>query len=787
MKLPARWSKVVGDLRRERWKMVAIAASLFVSSLAVAAAFCAKSILAREVARSFEQTRPANAIYYLDQVPAELVRAVEEEGTVRAAERRRLVRARAEASPGEWLPLRLFVIDDFRKIRVSKFHSHKGAWPPPPGGLLVEESSLALLGDTEMSSIRVRVPGGKSAPLEISGVAHDPGQAPGWQDRIIYAYATPETVSELGLDAKFDELHVIWNKSATAADSGNVRLLSDMVNAKGGSISRIEIPPGEHPHADHMRTMLMLVQVFGSLALVLASTLTANVLGMILARHTREVGIMKAIGASSRQIATVYSVSILTVAIPAVCLGIGCGAWLGTFFAQSVGPMLNLEIGSWRIPPRVFGGLFVLALGIPSLAAMIPIARASRITPCGAISHSGITGKKWNSERPSGLWFPVSRPNLLALRNTFRRPVRLVLTVATLGIGGALLLTSANVHTGLIKAVDTALNVKNTDVEIHLGEPAPTEQILEAVNGILGVESTETWGMALVSILDENGSAESGSRRYGIYAPPRPLPSLGLKLAGGRWPDPDEHAVVINQHLSHREPALKIGGEITLLGHNSRLTVTICGVTEELGQPAIYATNSTLDEMTGSPGHSAYLRAKATEGLALPDLALAIETAIVEQGFFPTFVVTRTDFRKGLVDHFILMLIVLSGAALAAIAVGCMSLATTSSINILERSRETGVLRAIGARPGDIGRIFALEGLLTGALSCLLSVLIAMPLTLAVGSIVARNGLHVPMPFVFSWLPIAAWILLSTVISTVTTLLPARRAIRIPVRQALNQ
>lgn len=785
MKGWTRWRKVIGDLGAERWQMIAIAAALLLSSIVTAASFGAKAILEREVARSFGETNPPGAILYVENIPKSLLGVVVNVPSVRAAERRRVIRARVEASPGRWLPLRLFIIDDFSRIEVARVHSHSGAWPPPDEGLLIEQSALPMLGDLHRGSLTVRVPGGGREELLISGVAHDPGQAPGWQDQILYAYATPQTAQSLGLGESFDELDVVFNVTGREEIARAASALGDVVARNGGVLRRIEVPLGEHPHADHMRTMLLLIQVFGSLALLLASVLTANVLGMILARQTRQIGIMKTLGASSAQIGGMFFVMIAVVAVPAVTAGIFLGARLGVFFAQSVSPMLNLEVGSWEIPGQVLGLIGLFALGVPLLTSMIPILRAARITPRAAIQHAGITPLRLAAlgKRHAG-W---DRSIVLALRNTLRRPIRLLLTVFALGIGGALFLTALNVYAGLIQAVDDALLIKNTDIEIQLLQPAAAASILAAIDGIPGVESADGWGMALATVQlgRESGGRQPGTSRYSLLAPTVPLANLGLPLIEGRWPQAGELAVIVNRHFLDREKSAAVGREITLRVGDRQATVLIAGVVEELGQPALYCSRTVLPKLGSAPSDIANLRVTASKGVPLDALALAIENKVVDQGWFPAFVVSRTDFRKALVDHFKIVLMVLSATALAAVAIGGISLTTTTSINVLERARETGILRAIGATPKDILGIFTLEGAVVGTASWSIATVGSLPLTALVGAIVARHGLHVSMPFVFSGTALGVWIVLAATVTAGATILPARRAIRVSVREAL--
>jgi putative ABC transport system permease protein len=132
----------------------------------------------------------------------------------------------------------------------------------------------------------------------------------------------------------------------------------------------------------------------------------------------------------------------------------------------------------------------------------------------------------------------------------------------------------------------------------------------------------------------------------------------------------------------------------------------------------------------------------------------------------------------------ILVYFMLMMASLIAI-VGGLGLAGTMSINVLERTREIGVMRAIGASNADIQTIVIVEGLLIGAISWAISILISIPitgvLTYGVGMAIATA----PLPTVYGITGIIAWLIFTLVLATVASALPARRASRLTVRDTL--
>jgi putative ABC transport system permease protein len=131
-----------------------------------------------------------------------------------------------------------------------------------------------------------------------------------------------------------------------------------------------------------------------------------------------------------------------------------------------------------------------------------------------------------------------------------------------------------------------------------------------------------------------------------------------------------------------------------------------------------------------------------------------------------------------------MMSLLLSMAALAAI-VGSIGLASTMSINVVERSREIGVMRAVGATSVAIASIFVVEGVMLGSLSWLFAVPISLPGSRVFSDVLGSAVLNFPLEFMYSTNGMALWLVIVVMLSAVASLWPALRATRVSVREAL--
>jgi putative ABC transport system permease protein len=143
-----------------------------------------------------------------------------------------------------------------------------------------------------------------------------------------------------------------------------------------------------------------------------------------------------------------------------------------------------------------------------------------------------------------------------------------------------------------------------------------------------------------------------------------------------------------------------------------------------------------------------------------------------------------TERAEGEVFFGAIISLLLIMAVLLAI-VGGLGLMGTMSINVLERTREIGVLRAIGARNRGVAWVFIREGIAIGVLSWLVSSLFAYPLGKALSDAVGTAVLGAPLSFSHSMAGVVLWLVLVVILSALASFLPARNASRLTVREVL--
>jgi putative ABC transport system permease protein len=132
-----------------------------------------------------------------------------------------------------------------------------------------------------------------------------------------------------------------------------------------------------------------------------------------------------------------------------------------------------------------------------------------------------------------------------------------------------------------------------------------------------------------------------------------------------------------------------------------------------------------------------------------------------------------------------LLVVFLAVMAVLIAAVGGLGLMGTMSINVLERTREIGVMRAVGASDGSVLRIVLIEGVFVGAISWVLALAASYPIGKLLSNMVGLSFLNVPLTYVFATTGAFGWLAVVLLIAALSSLLPAWRAAQLSVRQTL--
>jgi len=166
-------------------------------------------------------------------------------------------------------------------------------------------------------------------------------------------------------------------------------------------------------------------------------------------------------------------------------------------------------------------------------------------------------------------------------------------------------------------------------------------------------------------------------------------------------------------------------------------------------------------------------------------VALNLEDRLKRAGLGVAYTETGHVILESNGSQFDFLVAFLLGAAVILAFVGGLGLTGTMSLNVLERTREIGVMRSLGAPTKSVRSIVIVEGLVIGLLSWLLGTLISLPLTAGFGYALGAAVFGFPLTYTFRPEAALLWLPLLLFLAIVSSLLPAQRAARISIREAL--
>jgi putative ABC transport system permease protein len=533
---------------------------------------------------------------------------------------------------------------------------------------------------------------------------------------------------------------------------------------------------------------MMMMAIFAVTGLLLGAILVAATLAALLARQTREIGVLKAIGARTSQVARMYVAIAVVIAVSSTVIAVPLGLVGARALATMIAGLLNFELASTRVPAWVLAVQIGAGLLVPVIAAKIPVLRAARITVRKALDDDGaLTAGKDSRDRTTRR----SARFALAVRNAFRRPARLALVLGLLAAGGAMFLTAKNVELGWHRMVGSVYTTRHYDVELRTVDDQPAAQIANALAKLPGVRTVEAWGWSPAAFAQPGAIdvvrtyPDGGHGSFTIYGVPRDSRMVDYPLLAGRWLGAgDADAVVLNHNARAQHGGAAVGDAVTISIEGRQRTFRVVGIVQEVGAAAA----AYVDASAFARPDRARLFRVATNA-SDPDARIAIIRAIDDQlardGIAVAQGLPLAELKTAMGEHVVILVRMLQAMALLFALVGVFGLASAMSANVIERGRELGVLRAIGAPPRTVLGLVVGEGVVIGALSWLVALALAIPLALVVGRVVGALSFGIPLPLSPSVGATVAWLAIVLAGAAIASGVPAWRASRRPVHDAL--
>ena len=800
MHIPARWMKVLKEIWENKTRSILVVLSLAIGVATVGMINTAAIYVKRDLFGAFEEGNPASLHMYITPFSEDVAAAVEKIRDVEAIQPRRVSNVSFLTIDGTWEDITLNAFPDIEDIAINIPTLEEGRMSLSVREIAIERQSAEALGLNVGDVLVLKNDDDRKFEVQVVGILHDLYVMPYDLLGTATAFVTMDTLAWMGDPFLFNRLDIIVSDMKT--DRDHVLAVGEHVEEQvlmpGGYFSfRTEIPgigsdPGRHWAEDQINGLLLIFQIMGVMAILLSSGLVVNTISAIIVQQIKQIGIMRSIGAVRRQIVSMYlfNVFIFTVLglLLAIPLGL-LGAWWLASFASS---FANFDLRSIDLPLQVLSLQVILGLMLPLGVAMLPVLSSTKISVYDAIYQYGISGKG-----RSGLFDrllirirKLTPPILFSLRNTFRNKARLAFTLITLTLSGAMFISVFSTRASLSSQIDEISRYLDFDAAISVPRGSMRATVEREAHRIPGVEVVESWSLDTATIQYEGGRESEELEVVGL---PYDAQTINPLLVDGRWlTDSESQGIVINEDLTGVESSVELGSEITLKVDQKEQTFNVVGiVSKHLSGPRIYMTPTMFGKLTNRYNQADSVRIRLdTSSLSKPttqvQLGKQLETRFEHAGISRSNSVTHHEIFGDFTDVFDIILIVLIIMAVLLAIVGGLGLTGTLSINVLERTREVGVLRAVGASNHAVRGVILIEGMVIGFVSWVLGAVLSGPAGLALAAAIVTAILNADLTYQYSFPGLLLWFVVVGVIGVMASLGPAERAASLTVREVLD-
>jgi len=782
------WRKAWRDLWRNKSRTILAVLSTAVGVFALGMVLGMSDLMHTWMTEDHLKAKPAHLTFWggpFDRAAVEAVLAepgiAEVEGETQAS-----IRWKLEGEK-EWRDGTLASRVDYEAQQMHLVNLLEGHWPSERK-LAVERQALRHFGVECGSSIIVES-GRRDRQLQIEGVVRSPDVFPPQMGGNAWFFATEETVAWLTGQESVNQLNVRLDSFSQQGAEEAAERVRDRLESMGRSVyGPWIVDPETHWAEEQMNSVFVVLGVLGGLSLGLSIFLIVNTMNAILAQQVWQIGVMKVVGATFGRVVRLYLTTALAYGILAVAIAVPLGTMGAHMLASYLIKLLNIAAGSMQLIPKAVATQGAVGLAVPVLAALAPVLGGARISPHEAISSYGLGsgfGRGW-LDRLIGRIRHLPRLAALSLRNTFRRKARVALTLLTLTAAGLTFIMVMSVGASFGNTIDMLLSDFGFDVLVVFDRPHRVKRLIEATNDAPGVTAVEVWEVRDATLkLDSEGELQGQ-----LWGVPDNSQMFNPRIISGRELLPEDgHAVLLNSKIAADE-GFKVGDEVTLTIGGEETDWAVVGIVININnnQRDNFVPYDTLSQETGNVNRGDFVmilseehNPRAHEKL-IRNLRVIYETRRLKAVFFRSGSEVQSEGRA---QFDILIYLMLTMTILAAI-VGSIGLMGTMSINVVERGREIGVMRSIGATSFAIVRIFVGEGMLLGTLSWLLAVPLAYPCAQAFSDLIGNELLNIPFDFRYSTTGAMLWLAIVLTLSALASLWPAVRATRVSVREALT-
>lgn len=774
--------KAYRDLTRRRLRslLTIIGIVIGVGGL-VAITSTSKNMTAAQAA-SYNNNSQQDMRWWLGGAPSSVKDAVLQVANVNSVELRAQYYSKWYAS-GAWRDIMFLGIHDFNNMIVNRVDLVEGSWPKR--GEAVLESSVRDVAPVQIGDeIVYRAgEGNETRHLIVVGFAKSPSYPSANIIGTSVAYAPDFEVEKMySLDGA-NQLLVRLNDFSTGVRTDTRQEIERVFQKRNLPYgSYWERNPDDYVGKRQLDALIALMTVFSIVGLVISSFLVANTLAAVISEQMGEIGAMKAIGATGAKVVNVYIVAGIIYGVVGTGLGLLLGILGSWGLLLYLGNLFNLSINGIKVDPMDVAQGVGVGVGVTTLAAYLPAWRGTAITVRKALDSYGITATYGQGALDKFIQRLSKLPRIpgMALRNLARRKVRNLVTVGAIALATAAFLAAQSTSDSVNLSIENAYDVYGADAWVWFNSPVTQNfaNTLRSLPEVVGVEPWSSSGAAVEEL------------RVTMWGIPPGTTLYNYNLTAGHWLTENEpYGTVISSRFAENR-GYKLGDRLELRVGGENTWFTVVGMVNDNAQGLqsssrgkvfvpLKTANSILHRGTSADFFS--VRFQAHDGPAVEAALAKIEKKYRE--LTPGMMAAYAD-KEASLEASKILTILLYAMTIIVGTIGGIGIANTLTLNVLERRREIGVMRAIGGRNNHLIQVFLTEALAMGGLGFIIGLALGLPLARLL--VWLMEQVLFPLDFIFPVQLVISALLFTIILTMLASIGPALGAARLKVSQALR-
>ncbi len=705
------------------------------------------------------------------------------------------------AAGAAWQPATVVARDDYANQTFDQLVLKQGQWPERKQ-IAVERITSSYytiaLGDAITFDIE-----GADRAFPIAGLVRHPFVPPPQFGGNAYFFVESEMMTRFGFpEGQFVQLLVQVEPYSEAFARDRAAAIKEQLARQDIGVSLVLYQePDKHWGHDTILGITVVLRILAVVSLLTSVIIVINTTTAIITQQIDQIGIIKTLGGTTRDVARVYLTGVLIFGLLALAVALPAGMLMAFLTTKQLLLLFNIDYEVFRFSPRAVVWQVLAATLAPLLAALWPVMRGAAISVREALATYGLGGDFGFSRFDRTVEHLAERvlpsPYTIVLGNLFRRKGRLLLTQLVLILAGTMFLMVLTLSASMTHTLDTELARRQYDMRLFFFSPHRSDRMRDLIERFPGVVQAEPWYSVNATVLRQGEEMEdTGGLGAELFGLPEGSTMYQPLIVSGRWLSPDDSGRVA---VISRETAefnnLDVGDTITIdLGDLGRADFAVIGVYQAISPDVfstdpIYAPASAVVEVTRRANRANQVVIRAADGDEAATAALLKELdgylTSYNMEVSPFFSRTKAQDRVYAFNTFDIVNQMLFSLALVMGVVGGIGLMGSLSISVVERTREIGVLRSIGGTSPVIMTMFIMEGVLQGLLSWLVAVPLAYAIARPVSGLLGQTIFQANLDFTFNTAAVFIWLLAVVSISFLASVIPAHAAGRVSVRESL--